>query len=62
MNENILTDNISQVLTNEFLSSKKEVEVGYVKDSRDDDNNTQATSPHPLVHLNAIRLKKDSFA
>jgi hypothetical protein len=32
VNENILTTKISRVLTSEFLSLKKEVEVGYVKD------------------------------
>ncbi len=45
----MLNEKISQVLTSGFLSSKKEVEVGYGKDSRDDDNSTQGTSLHPLV-------------
>jgi hypothetical protein len=56
VNESILIEKISQVLTNEFLSSKKEVETGYFKDSRDDNNNTQGTSLHRSVHLNTIRL------
>jgi hypothetical protein len=56
VNENISIEKISQVLTSGFFSSKKEVEVGYVKDSRDDENSTQGIGPHPLLCLNAIRF------
>lgn len=52
----MLNEKISQVLTSGFLSSKKEVEVGYGKDSGDDGNNTQGTSPHSLMCVNAIRF------
>jgi hypothetical protein len=31
------------------------------QDSRDDGNNTQATSLHPLVNVSAIMFKKGTF-
>jgi hypothetical protein len=62
VNENTLTKKKLWVLTNGLLSSKKEVEVGYGKASRDDGNNTQNISLHLLVNVNVVRLKKGTFA
>jgi hypothetical protein len=60
LNESTLTKKISRVLANGSLSSKKEVE-GYGKDSKDDGNGTQDTSPHPLINVSIVRfLKKTS--
>jgi hypothetical protein len=56
MNENTLIEKFSQVLTNGLLSSKKEVEVGYGEDSRDDGSSTQGTSPHP-----SVSVKKETY-
>ncbi len=56
MNERTLAKKISRILTSGLLSSKKEVEVGYGKNSRDDNNNTQDTSPHPSISVNAVRF------
>jgi hypothetical protein len=56
-----LTKTISQVITNGLLSSKKEVKAGYGKNSGDDDNNTQYTSPHPSISVSVIRFKKRTF-
>jgi hypothetical protein len=61
MNESTITEKISRVLTSGLLSSKKEVEVGYDEDLRDDSNGTQDTSPHPLISVSLIRFKKESF-
>jgi len=61
MNENILIEKTSWVLTSGFLSSKKKVGVGYGEDLRDDDNNTESISPHPLVCLSTIRFQKDPY-
>jgi hypothetical protein len=33
--------------------------MNYGKDSRDDGNNIQDISPHPLVRVNAIRFKRE---
>jgi hypothetical protein len=58
VNENTLSDKISLVITSGLLSSKKEVEASYGKSSRDDDNNTQDISPHPLIGVSVVRFKK----
>jgi hypothetical protein len=55
MNENILTEKISQVLLSGFISSK-EVGASYGKDSRDDSSNTQGTSPYFSICLNTFRF------
>jgi hypothetical protein len=41
VNDSTLTEKISWVLTSGLLSPKKEVEVGYGEDSRDDGSSTQ---------------------
>jgi hypothetical protein len=61
VNESTLIEKISQVLTSGLLSSKKEVEVGYGEDSRDDDNSTQEKNPHPSVSVSTFRFKKGIF-
>ncbi len=48
----------SRVLTSGFVSSKKEVKVGYVKDSKRWQQQNQGTNLHPLIHLSTIRFKK----
>jgi hypothetical protein len=46
---NILIKYISQVLTNGYLSSKKEVGTSYGEDLGDDGNNTQGTSVKGII-------------
>jgi hypothetical protein len=56
VNESTLTKKISQVLSCGLLSSKKEVKMGYGKNSRDDDNITQNISPHPSRNVSTVRF------
>jgi hypothetical protein len=61
VNESTWTEKISWILTSGLLSSKKEVEAGYGKDSKDDGNITLDINYHPLVSVNVIMFKKGTF-